>query len=78
MFAIQKKIVVDEQGQPQEVLISWAHYQQISEMLGLDMDEDAMADLRLAQRDRRIKNRDAYVDLAAIQCNSASSPWDSV
>ncbi len=63
MFAIQKKIFVDEQGQPQEVLISWAHYQQISEMLGLDLDEEAMADLRQAQRDRSLKkrgNRSAY------------------
>jgi len=66
MFAIQKKIVVDEQGRPQEVLISWEHYQQISEMLGLDLDEEAVSDLRQGQRDRRMKNRDAYVDLAAI------------
>ena len=67
MFAIQKKIVVDEQGRPQEVLISWEHFQQISEMLGLDLDEEAVADLRQGQRDRRMKNRDAYVDLAGIQ-----------
>jgi len=65
MIAIQKKIVVDEQGRPQAVLISWEQYQQISEMLGLDLDEDAIADLRQAQRDREMKNRDAYVDLAA-------------
>ncbi len=61
MFAIHKKIVVDEQGRPQEVLISWEQYQQISEMLGLDLDEDAIADLRQAQRDRGMKNRDAYI-----------------
>ena len=67
MFAIQKKIVVDEQGRPQEVLISWEHYQQISEMLGLDLDEEAVADLRQGERDRRMKNRGAYVELAAIQ-----------
>jgi PHD/YefM family antitoxin component YafN of YafNO toxin-antitoxin module len=67
MFAIQKKIVVDEQGRPQEVLISWEHYQQISEMLGLDLDEEAVTDLRQGQQDRRMKNRDAYVDLTAIQ-----------
>lgn len=67
MFAIQKKIVVDEQGRPQEVLISWEHYQQISEMLGLDLDEEAVADLRQGEWDRRMKNRGAYVELAAIQ-----------
>lgn len=67
MFAIQKKIVVDEQGQPQEVLIPWEQYQQISEMLGLDLDDDALADLRQAQHDRATKNRDAYLDLNSIQ-----------
>ncbi len=66
MFTIQKKIVVDEQGRPQEVIISWEQYQQISEILGLDLDEDAVADLRQAQRDRAMKNRDAYVNLDAI------------
>lgn len=66
MLDIQKKVVVDEQGQPQEVIISWEQYQQISELLGLDLDEDAIADLRQAQRDRATKNLDAYVDLDAI------------
>ena len=32
MLAIQKKVVVDEQGQPQEVILSWDQVQQISEM----------------------------------------------
>lgn len=67
MFTIQKKIVVDEQGRPQEVLISWEQYQQISEMLGLDLDEDAVADLRQARRDRAMKNQNAYVELDAIR-----------
>ncbi|MBU4226082.1 MAG: hypothetical protein KKC71_09730 [Chloroflexi bacterium] len=67
MFVIQKKIVVDEQGRPQEVLISWEQYQQISEMLGLDLDAEAIADLRQAQQDRVTQNSDAYVDLNAIQ-----------
>ena len=67
MFAIQKKVVVDEQGRPQEVIISWAQFQQISEMLGLDLDQEAIADLHQAQHDRATKNPDAYVDLHAIQ-----------
>jgi len=67
MYAIQKKVVVDEQGRPQEVIISWEQYQQISEMLGLDLDEGTIADLRQAQHDRTTKNPDAYIDLDEIQ-----------
>ena len=67
MYAIQKRVVVDEQGRPQEVIISWEQYQQISEMLGLDLSEEAIADLRQAQHDRATKNPDAYVDLDEIQ-----------
>jgi len=66
MFAIPKKMVVDDQGRPQEVIISWEMYQKISEMLGLDLDEEAVADLRQAQRDRGMKNQGAYVGLDGI------------
>ncbi len=51
MFAIQKKLVVDEAGRPQEVITGWEQYQQIVEMLGLDLDDKAVEDLRQAQRD---------------------------
>ena len=66
MLTIQKKLFVDEHGQPQEVLISRQQYQQISEMLGLDLDEEAMEDLRQARRDRAMRNPDAYVKLDAF------------
>ena len=65
MLSIQKKLVVDEHGQPQEVIISWEQYQQIIEMLGLDLDDAAIADLREARRDRIAEKRDAYVALNA-------------
>jgi len=42
-------------------------YQQFSEILELDLDENAIADLRQARHDRATKNQDAYVDLDAIQ-----------
>jgi PHD/YefM family antitoxin component YafN of YafNO toxin-antitoxin module len=67
MFAIPKKMVVDDQGRPQEVIISWEIYQKISEMLGLDLDEEAVADLRQAQRDRGMKNQGAYVGQDAVE-----------
>ncbi|MFM7175147.1 MAG: hypothetical protein ACKO4U_19150 [Caldilinea sp.] len=65
MLSIQKKLVVDERGQPQEVIILWEQYQQIIEMLGLDLDDAAIADLREARRDRIAEKRDAYVALNA-------------
>ena len=60
MLSIQKKLVVHERGQPQEVIISWEQYLQIIEMLGLDLDDAAIADLREAQQDRIAEKRDAY------------------
>ncbi len=59
----KKKLVVDERGQPQEVIISWEQYQQIIEILGLDLDDAAIANLREARRDRIAEKRDAYVAL---------------
>lgn len=65
MLSIQKKLVVDERGQPQEVIISWEQYQQIIEMLGLDLDDETIADLRAARQDWIAEKRDAYVALNA-------------
>ena len=66
MLAIRTKFVVDEQGQPQEVIISWEQYQQIAEILGLDLDEEALADLRQARADRKEKNHAEYVGLESF------------
>ena len=52
MLTIEKKLVVNGAGEPQEVIITWAQYQQIVEMLGLDLDEEAVGDLRQAQREQ--------------------------
>lgn len=66
MMNIHKKIVVDEQGNPQEVIIPWNEFQEIAEILGLDLDSDALEDLRQAREDRESGKRDAYVDLDSI------------
>ena len=67
MITISKKFIVDEQRRPKEVIIPWEQYQLIREMLGLDLDENAVDDSRQAQRDRVAKNQEAYVDLDSIQ-----------
>jgi len=66
MLTISKKYIVDEHGQPKEVIIPWDQYLQIIEILGLDLDEDSIADLRQAKHDRETKAQNAYVDLDAI------------
>jgi hypothetical protein len=43
--------VVDENGAPLEVIIPWAQYCEMSEALGLDLDEEALTDLREARTD---------------------------
>ncbi len=63
MVEIHKKTFFDEEGKPREVLIPWEEYREIEEILGLDLETDAVADLRAAQKDRQSGNLDAYVDL---------------
>ena len=66
MLTIHKKLVVDEHGTPQEVIVPWEEFRQIEELLGLDLDAEAVADLEEAARDRESGAPGAYVDLDAI------------
>jgi hypothetical protein len=66
MNAIRKKIVVDERGKPQEVIISWAQFCAMSEALGLDLDAKARGDLRAVRRDLKKGNATAFKPLAAL------------
>lgn len=66
MQTIRKKLVVDEKGRPQEVIIAWQDYRRIEEALGLDLDDGIMRQLRQARSDREAGREDAYVDLDAI------------
>jgi len=66
MIAIQKKIVFDEHGEPREVIIPWTQFCELSEALGLDLDSEAIADLREAKRDWETGVRDAFVPLSEL------------
>ena len=66
MIAIQKKIVVDENGALQEVIIPWAQFCELSEVLGLDLDEEAMADLRAAREDLGRGEKAAFTPLSGL------------
>jgi hypothetical protein len=66
MIAIQKRIVVDEHGEPKEVVIPWAQFCELSEALGLDLDAEAIADLREAKRDWESGDHASFVPLSEL------------
>ena len=63
MNAIQKKIVFDEHGEPQEVIISWAQFCELNEALGLDLDAIERTELREALDDSLARRREAFAPL---------------
>jgi hypothetical protein len=66
MTALRRRIVVDERGRPREVIISWAQFCELSEMLGLDLDEKAKSDLRAVHRDLNRKKNSAFKPLSSF------------
>ena len=66
MIAIRKKIVVDEQGNPTEVIISWAQFRELQEALGIDLDRKAKTDLRATLRDLKKGKASAFKPLSAL------------
>ena len=63
---INKRYIVDELGNPKEVVIPMEDFLKIEELLGLDLDEEAVSQLLQSRRDRESENEDAYVDLDSI------------
>ena len=65
-MSINKRYIVDEKGSPKEVIITVEDFRKIEELLGWDLDEDAIQQLREARKDRESGNKDAYIDLDSI------------
>lgn len=63
---INRRYIVDEHGNPKEVVIRMEDFRKIEELLGLDLDDEAVNQLRKARSDRESGNKDAYVDLDSI------------
>ena len=63
---INKKYIVDEKGNPKEVIIPIEHFRKMVELLGWDLDDETVQKLREAKRDRERGNREAYIDLDSI------------
>lgn len=63
---INKKYIVDEHGNPKEIILALEDFRKIEELLGLDFDDDVINQLRKARADRERGHKDAYVDLDSI------------
>jgi len=63
---INKRYIVDEHGNPKEVVILLEDFRKIEELLGLDLDDDAVSQLRKARSDRESGSPGAYVNLDSI------------
>lgn len=63
---INKRYIVDEEGNPKDVIIPLDDYRKIEELLGWDLDDETIKQLRQAKKDRDSGNKEAYVDLASI------------
>jgi hypothetical protein len=66
VIKLQRKIVVDEHGEPKEAIIPWKQFCEIAEALGYDLDENARADLRATRRDLRQAKTSAFVSLSKL------------
>ena len=56
---INKRYIVDEKGNPTEVIIPLDDYRKMEELLGWDLDDETIKQLCKA-------NKEAYVDPASI------------
>jgi len=63
---INKKYIVDEHGNPKEVVILLDDFRKIEELLGLDLDDETVNQLKEARKDRESRNKAAYVDLDSV------------
>lgn len=66
MMQLHKKIVINEYGKPSEVIIPWDQFQEIAEILGLDLNTQALQELEQAHNDRENGQLDAYISLDGI------------
>jgi hypothetical protein len=55
-----------EKGNPTEVIIPWAQFCEWVEVLGLDLDEEAVADLRSAREDWQKGDSAAFKSLSEL------------
>ena len=64
---IRKKFVVDENGDPIEVVIPYAQFLEWVETYGLDFSEQERAELKAAIADSQAGNREAFESLESVE-----------
>ena len=63
---ITKKIVLNAEGKPSDVMIPYEQFIELSEIYGLDLDDQEQQDLTAALEDSRAGHRDAFVSAAEV------------
>lgn len=66
MINIHKEYIVDDNGNPTKVILPLEDFRLIEEMLGFDLDEEAISDLKAAKNDREKRQEEAYIDLDGL------------
>jgi hypothetical protein len=65
-MTIRQRIVLNEKGEPSEVLIPYAQFQELSERYGWDLDDVEEEELREAIAESDAGNREAFVSASDI------------
>ncbi len=66
MINIHKKIVLDEYGNPTEVIIPYKEFLELEELLGLDLEKEVKEHLLQAKNERIVNKENSYIDLDEI------------
>lgn len=65
-MTITRKLVLDENGKPSEVLIPYDQFVELAETCGLDLDAEEQKGLREALTDSKAGNKDAFVPASEV------------
>lgn len=73
LMEIHKKVVIDDSGAPQEVIIPWAEFQQIQEIL--DLNEEIVLS---PEWEVELEQRLADLDSGHVQLRSSTDVFERV
>ncbi|MFT5467624.1 MAG: hypothetical protein ACI8UO_002730 [Verrucomicrobiales bacterium] len=65
--SLTRKLVVNEQGDPLEVIIPYQEFVDFIEIHGLDLSEDEKAEILEAEADIESGTKDAFVSLEKLE-----------
>lgn len=65
-MTITKRILLDENGSPSDVIIPYEQFVELSEIYGWDLNEEEQNGLSEALADSRAGNRDAFVPASEV------------